>query len=285
MNTLFTVAKTNPLTGVGDCPDGIITSSRHVFTYIKETGEPLGVVSPDYQIMQPMEAYDLVAETTGSDNIETRWDGKRMIIQAPIAQALLPGDDQIVTNFTVVNSFDGSASIYGLGINFRLFCLNQLRVAFNNAKNNNAIQKIRHNGDFEYKLSEFKKACQAIAYGHKDFMTQVTALVKTDVTQAKIEELWKQVSPHVVNFTKDEDTNRTKLTAFVQYATHTYEAERERGAPDSLWLAANAVTKYVQHNTGSRGRKPNVDRRFIDCAIGPRGNLSAKVMKTALSMV
>lgn len=290
MNTLFTVAKTYPLTGVS-LPEnrnnnGIITSPRHVFTYIEETGEPLGVVSPDYQIMQPMEAYDLVAETTGNNNVETRWDGKRMIIQAPIAKALLPGDDEITTNFTVINSFDGSSSIYGLGINFRMFCMNQIRTAFRSATTNGTIEKIRHNGDFDSKLMEFRKACEAIAHGHRKFMSDVHTLVNRKVKQDEIERLWKMAAPHVLTLNmKDDSKNATKVSSFIQYATNTYESERERGAPDSMWLAANAVTKYIQHNVGERGRKPNQDRRYIDNAIGGRANLSAKVMRQALEMV
>ena len=44
-------------------------------TYNQETGEALGVVSTDYNIMQPQECYDLIEATCGSvENV--RWDGR-----------------------------------------------------------------------------------------------------------------------------------------------------------------------------------------------------------------
>ena len=47
-------------------------------TYNQETGEALGVVSTDYNIMQPQECYDLIEATCGSvENV--RWAGKTMI--------------------------------------------------------------------------------------------------------------------------------------------------------------------------------------------------------------
>ena len=280
---MFTVSKSQPI--VAQCNHGIVNSPAHVLTYRTDTMEPLGVVSNGYEILQPDEAYDLVAATTGSNNVTTKWDGKKMIIQAPINRALLPGDDEVVTNFAVINSFDGTSSIYGLGISFRLFCQNQLNTAFRQSKANGTSNRIRHNGDFDYKLSQFKEACAAIGNGQRDFMKDVHTLVSTKVTQAKIEELWKKVVPHIMTFGNKDNQNEAKISSFIQYATRTYEAEREMGAPDSLWLAANAVTKYIQHNVAGRGRKPDMDRRFVDCAIGGRAMTSAKVMRAALEMV
>ena len=67
---MFTVAKTYPITGVSqvdDRPSGIINHPDRCLTYRTDTGQPLGVVSNDYQILQPSEAEELVSIVTDND--------------------------------------------------------------------------------------------------------------------------------------------------------------------------------------------------------------------------
>ena len=77
MSELFTVCKTAPITGLSTTrfEEPVISMPNKCMTYNQETGEALGVVSTDYNIMQPQECYDLIEATCGSvENV--RWDGR-----------------------------------------------------------------------------------------------------------------------------------------------------------------------------------------------------------------
>ncbi len=293
MTNLFTVAKTAPITGLSTTSYGgpTITMPNKCITYNRETGEPLGVVGTDYQIMQPQECYDLVEKTCGSVD-QVRWDGRTMIMQGKMNAMLLPGDDQVDNMFTIINSFDGTSALHGLGISFRMVCANQLSLAFAKAKQSGIRQSIRHSGDWDTKLDSFQKAFQSLSEGRYDFNRAMTTLVEKKVNRADMEELWKTVAPKVLGL-RDKDLTGSpehrkpgeeKVASYINACIQTYEAERDLGCPDSLWLAANAVTKGVQHNVAKRGRKADVDRRFVDNAIGNRSKITSYVMSTALSM-
>ena len=96
------------------------------------------------------------------------------------------------------------------------------------------------------------------------------------------------MAPKVLDLTAtdlESEAGELKVKGFVTNATATYEEERSLGCPDSMWLAANAVTKFVQHSIAKRGRKADADRRFVDNAIGGRSKLSSYVMREALELV
>ena len=289
MTKLFTVAKTAPISGVSTTGYRAHTISmpNKCITYNHETGEPLGVVGTDYQIMQPQECYDLVEKTCGSvENV--RWDGKTMIMQGRMNSMLLPGDDEVNNMFTIINSFDGTSALHGLGISFRMFCSNQLGLAFSKATKSGNRYSIRHSGDWDSKVDAFREAFEGLAEGRFGFNQAVSTLVERKATSEDLNTLWQRVAPKVLGLTKTDLESKSaevKINQFVNATIETYETERAMGCPDSLWLAGNAVTKGIQHSIAKRGRKADADRRFVDNAIGVRSNLSSYVMRTALELV
>lgn len=285
MTDLFEVGTTGPLQAYDN--GGVVIDPTKVMTYNKSTGLPLGVVGTDYNIMQPQECYDLVEKTCGAvENV--RWDGKTMIMQGRMNSMLLPGDDQVDNMFTIINSFNGSSALHGMGISFRMTCMNQLNMAFKQTRQTGLRMSIRHNGDWDTKLESFREAFDVTMESRFEFNRNVSTLVERKVTKADIEELWKTVAPKVTGLTVNdlqEESGQLKMLSFVNQATATYEEERALGCPDSMWLAANAVTKFVQHSVAKRGRKADSERRFVDNTIGTKSKVSSYVMKTALSMV
>ena len=292
MTELFTVSKTSPIQGFGSTEYGGTTTISHpkkCMTYNSETGEPLGVVGTDYQIMQPQECADLVEKVTGNQPT-VMWDGSKMIMQAKMNSGLLlPGDDQVDTKFTIINSFDGTSALTGMGLSFRITCANQLNMAFGQSKATGLRSSIRHKGDWDSKLDGFEKACAQVAKGQAIFSQHVDRLVKTDVNTRMINQFWQEAAPFVLNLNGGdltpaaEESNKDKIRVFVNSCVETYNSERELGCPDSMWLAANAVTKHVQHSFAAKGRKTNQEVRRVDNAIGKRASITTNVMKHALT--
>ncbi len=288
MTELFTVGKTTPITGRKTTGIGgpMVTMPNKCMTYNRETGEPLGVVGTDYQIMQPQECYDLVEKTCGSVERVT-WDGKVMIMQGKMNSMLLPGEDRVNNMFTIINSFNGTSSLYGLGISFRMFCMNQLSLAFAETKKNGLRRSIRHSGDWDSKVEDFQEAFRGLSEGRYKFKEAVGTLVERKVDSYDLTTLWKRVAPKVLNLTREDletEAGELKVKGYINSCVQTYEAERELGCPDSMWLGANAVTKGIQHSIAKRGRKADADRRFADNAIGLRSKLSSYVMTQALAL-
>lgn len=291
MTELFTVGKTAPITGLSTTSHGgpIISMPNKCMTYNLQTGEPLGVVGTDYNIMQPQECYDLVEKTCG--NVENvRWDGRTMVMQGKINSMLLPGDDQVDNMFTIINSFDGTSALHGLGISFRMTCMNQLNMAFKMAHRSGLKLSIRHSGDWENKVNNFERTLDRVKEGRFEFNRNVATLVERKVDSDDIDKLWKSVGSRVLGLTKADfieekmESTALKINGYVSALTEIYESERAQGLPDSLWLAANAVTKHVQHKVAKRGRKADADRRFVDNAVGIRASVSSYVMSEALQM-
>lgn len=283
---MFDVYKTGNIQGEGKTEWGGTTtiSSNHVMTYRADTNECLGVVGSDYQVMQPRDVRSLVEEVTGSDRVDTTWDGRTMITQAPFTKMLLPGDDEVISNFTVVNSFNGGTSLSGMGCSFRLFCSNQLSLAFKQA--GSSLYRIRHNGDWDAKVLEFNKAAVNVRQKQVDFAETVRVLVKREVSQDTLNELWSAVIPTVLDISgkeDDRDKDLIKLNAYRTSVQNTFDEENSNGAPATMWLAANAVTKFVQHSVAKKGRKTDDNRRFVNNTIGRGARTTNEVMRAALA--
>ena len=287
---MFTVAKTYPITGcsqVEDRPNGIITDPNRCITYRTDTGEPLGVVSNDYQVLQPSEAEELVRIVTNNE-VETRWSGTKMMYQAKISDMDL-GNDPVNSNFLLVNSFDGSSSAMTMGSTFRLNCSNQLSMAFRAAKKTQSYFRITHNGNFDDKLRDLKDHLNSIRIQENNWRKAVSPLVNRELRGVDLDTLWKKAAPIALKLTGDlrnADKESRKIGSYITYCNEVFNKEvDELGCRPTLWTAANAVTHYVQHNLAKRGRKPDMDRRYVDCAIGLRASKTNKVMQAALEMV
>lgn len=283
---MFDVYKTGNIQGFGKTDWGGTTTitSNNVMTYRADTNECLGVVGSDYQVMQPRDVRSLVEEVTGSEKVDTHWDGRTMITQAPFTKMLLPGDDEVISNFTIVNSFNGGTSLSGMGCSFRMFCSNQLSLAFKQA--GSSLYRIRHNGDWDNKVLEFNKAAVNVRQHQVTFAEQVRSLVSKEVSKDTLNELWSAVLPTVVNISgkeDDRDKDLVKISAYKASVQHTFDEENSKGAPATMWLAANAVTKFIQHSEAKKGRKTEDNRRFVNNTIGRGARTTNEVMRAALA--
>ena len=285
---MFIVEKTRPITGWPKSSDtGLITDPNRCITYRTDTGEPLGVVSNDYQVLQPSEAEELVQVVTENE-VETRWSGTKMMYQAKISDMDL-GNDPVNSNFLLVNSFDGSSSVMTMGSTFRLNCSNQLSMAFRAAKKTQSYFRITHNGNFDDKLRDLRQHLDGIRIQENNWRKAVSPLVNKEVYKNDINDLWKLAAPIAMELSGDlrnADKESQKIGSYIAYCGDVFNKEvDEMGCRPTLWTAANAVTHYIQHNLAKRGRKPDMDRRYVDCAIGQRANKTNKVMQAALSLI
>jgi hypothetical protein len=281
---MFTVRKTNAIIGTIPYDTETVVSPKQCMTYRDDTLEPLGVVSKDYPIIQPFELMDLMRIVTNEEP-EVKWNGSKMLISAPMATMDL-GNDEVTARFNILNSWDGSTSMYGMGSTFRLVCYNQMSMLFRTAKQKNQIIKIRHTRNFSDRLDDFRDMLNRVKTHQSTWNTNVSALVNRQIKSTEeLRNLWQTVSHLALPDITNEADRAVKFKGFVNYCTETFESEQATGIKPSYWLAANAVTKYIQHYTSGRGRKADQDTRYIDCTIGQRSQRTSKVMELALAEV
>jgi len=86
---------------------------------------------------------------------------------------------------------------------------------------------------------------------------------------------------------KTEEEERSKVKAMVTMTewANTFDAEVKEFGYDSSWLAANAVTNWVQHKKASRGRQRTAQSAAGNKLIGDAAKNSSRVIRKALELV
>lgn len=280
------------------------TQSNNFCAIIRnDTNEILSVQSPDYQIVQNHEIFDL-AYSLGSnvkvDSALSLQGGKKVV-------CLLKGDsfapsnspnDEITKYFALISSHDGSIALTGLPTSVRIVCMNTLKMAINEAKSGFRFTHTGNIGEKKYNLSQ---ALVNYAKTGQVFQESVDHLSRTMWSTEQLqkffvsvyEKLWKPipVSPSIQSTTVathyDSDAEyATVLDASTKIGVWCSNFDEERkvlSAPPSAWQAVNAVTKYIQHHSPSRGRKPTMESRAYSNLLGTNQNSSVNVVNLALA--
>ena len=119
-----------------------------------------------------------------------------------------------------------------------MFCGNQLRLAFSQAKKSGARMSIRHNGDWDSKLDSSvrpsRASWRAASSSTGGWLPSLSGTSQEPTS-------WLSGSAFkVLDLTKtdlESEAGELKVKGFVNAATATYEEERSLGCPDSCgWL-------------------------------------------------
>jgi len=266
-----------------------VMDSNRCMTYREDTRDALGYVSPDYNVFQNVELAELAYSVSEDVKVESAFSmmgGKRVVILLKGKSIEVGKDDRdlLDTYFALVNGHDGKFSLRGFGTTIRIVCNNTLQMALSNAKGQ--TYAISHNGDFQTKLEDMRTALGEYKKNREWFHTTVNSLAQKDVTQDRLDLFWKQAfamitDPKILN---DKTAGMREAIKFQENVKITFEQERDaEGIRPSMWLAANAVTNYIQHRTTTRGRKASFENRAGDMLMGKKADTSNKIMKAALA--
>ena len=269
------VHKTDGVFGYTDKGTTVMDNKR-CMTYREDTKEPLGYVSQDYNVFQNVELAKLAMSVSEKANVESAFSmmgGKRIVLLLKGGSIEVGNMNDVLDDyFCLVNGHDGKFSLRAFGTSVRVVCNNTLQMALSQARGQ--TYSISHNGDFETKLDDMRRALSQYSKSRDWFATTVNELAKKEVNTSTLETFWMEAFAMTVG--NDILKDRDKVT---------FEQERDAlKVPASMWLAANAVTNYVQHKTADRGRKASYESRAGDVLMGKRADLSRKVMKHAMTV-
>jgi phage/plasmid-like protein (TIGR03299 family) len=238
---------------------------------------PLGIVGSEYERCQNLELarfMDALA-STGQCSIETLGSlrGGRKVWFAARARdyEIQPGD--VLHDYLVgSNSHDGSNAIRITPSTDRPVCWNTLHLVIPErddlwAKPETAAITIRHTGNLADKLEAAKYALkhyQEISYRNRELFEAMAAkrLDREQVTKAfsvMYGSYWVAALPEELT-SVDNDVRRLAENRYRRQVEATdsflarYDAEKTKlGAGDNAWMAFNALSGYLQHDTTARG--------------------------------
>jgi phage/plasmid-like protein (TIGR03299 family) len=279
--------------------DSTYVSSNNFSAIVREdTREILSIQSPDYQVVQNSEVFNLAYSLGENVKIESALSlqGGKKVICLVKGNSFAPSNstnDEIFQYFALMSSHDGTMALSGLPTSIRIVCSNTLKMALNNAKKGNII-RFTHNGNMDLKKKEMQVMLTNFAKTGKFFEETVNILSNTILTREDIQKFYLRVyedlfasgplnlNPVTEQEEKDYFDARVKVGTWCGY----FDRERsDLSAPPSAWMAVNAVTKYIQHNVSNKGKKVQWENRAYNNLMGSNQDNSVKVVNMALQLV
>ena len=261
----------------------LINVKSHVSLIRSDLKTSIGVVDPNYGIIQPQQAFsifddfghDLAWEVAGSLR-----GGSRMYAMAKLKSFEVVPGDQVDHYLLLYLSFDGSSAMKAIFTTNRLACMNMLRSLLSE----DGIS-IRHTRWASSRLNFAKKVLQATAGESQKVEEMYKFFAGKRFHGRQMEELAKQLIPDPP---KNKDgTERSKVRAENNRYELTrcfYEGAGQNipGVAGTAWAASNAITEYVTHHRTSRGGD---EKRFESALVGSGNDLSRTGNLLLLDMV
>ena len=274
-----------------------MTTTDKVANVREDTGEVLGWVGKDYQVVQNSELAELAYSLSGDDTVVESFgsirNGKRVYCLVKADSFFAGGDmnDQVDQYLLLCNGHDGTLALTGLPTSIRVQCANTLNMALNSGNSKNMFH-FSHAGDMMGKLQEARQALAFFRETGQFFKRTVDNLTEVKWNTQDIQKFWLEVygmleAPIVTNPTNEnEEKNYIKaMHTMTDWAGRFDEEMRDMGVRQpSAWHAANAVTNWIQHRESTRGRKISRESRIDRNLFGKSASDSIKVMKHTLAM-
>lgn len=261
--------------------EGIHTFPEQRVLYRSDTKEPLSVVSPRYQVVQPhevLEFYRDLTEVSGYD-LETAGvlkGGKKFWALARTGQSsVLRGNDVVNGYLLLATSCDGTLPTTVTPTTVRVVCHNTLNLAVAEK----AAIKVGHRSRFD---PEAVKQQLGIAVSQWDqFMAQMRLLSERKVNTQDASHFLRQVfsSDHSVQAPDTFSHQRAMKQVLTLFDGQGRGSELD-SAKGTAWGLLNAVTEYVDHEKRAR----SIDHRLDSAWFGQGAALKQKALETALLM-
>ena len=260
--------------------------SKFHATVRTDTQEVLGVVNKNYKIVQNKELFE-IADALPNAKVETAgtlFNGAQSYILMKDDEWAVNGNDEMHEYLCLMNSHNGTLSLSALPTSIRVVCNNTLSWAISQGQQR--MIKLKHTGDMSDKILSLKDAL-AEWHSHKmDFRSTVQRLGRTRWKREEIQSFWMdcyQMFEGEVPKDSDTDENhnlRKKAMATFHGWSDTFDKEVQQFGQDSAWIAANAVTNWLQHK-----KRRTTEATVANKLIGDASRDSTRVMRKALQLV
>jgi phage/plasmid-like protein (TIGR03299 family) len=247
----------------------------------EDTGEVLGIVSNEYEVVDNLEAFRFLDALIGSElHFETAgslWGGRRVWVLARLPEYIELGGDQSATYVYVANSHDGSMAVTAAATPIRIVCANTLGAALRQAEHGASAQRtfrFRHTGNLQAKFAEARQVLGMTINYQTQFKALADRLALEPISEGALE---RRVLRHLW-MTDDENLGRRARENRERTIEHVLAVFRGRGiagdttgnSPGTKWTAFNALAEHLDYGRRYTTRTSQVQRSFEDTAIKQR---------------
>lgn len=234
-----------------------------------DNGEPLGIVSTGYEIVNNREAFAFLSNLIGSElHFETAgslWGGRRVWVIAKVPEWIEIGGDTVETYLCVDTRHDGNGPVRGIVTPIRVVCQNTLHAAVQRARQSFTV---KHSGNASKVLAEAQTALEITIDYPKQFKAMGDRLASERVTVDRVQAVLRQLYP-----TDDSmsDSTRKNRTVAREAITEIFGGPTAGNAPGSKWALYNAICEHVdwyggrnERQLGNRSQRERTFRTAVD---------------------
>ena len=264
-------------------------SSKFRATVRCDTQEVLGVVGENYKVVQNEELFK-IADSLPEAKVETAgtlFNGAQSYILLKDDEWEVPsgnGGDEMHEYLCLMNSHDGTLSLSALPTSIRVVCNNTLSWAISEGKQR--MIRLKHTGDIDSKILSLTEALAEWHNAKGRFRSNVRVLANKRWTREQTQTFWMEMYqmfegdvPRESDTDKNHKLRKKALNTFHKFS-ETFDKEVQQFGQDNAWIAANAVTNWLQHK-----KRRTTEATVANKLIGDASRDSAKVMRRALQLV
>lgn len=270
------------------------TTNRFFATTRDDSDHILGIVGPDYKVIQNHELAYMAERIQGNDiQVESAGsirNGSRVWYQLrgnPFG--IGPKKDENVPMCLLTNGHDGMNPLCILPTTRRVICENTLNMALQQGRKSKMFISLKHTGNISDRLESLVDAISDFKDRTEIFRSKADILARAEVSTEFVQKFWTQVYMDSFgkihdNPTKESevDDNKEASSTMLKWA-ETFDSEVKLSGAN-LWTATNAVTYWLDHQQIYRGNN-KTENRFVDVLFGDRAKQKIDVMNQALSLV
>lgn len=269
------------------------TTNKFFATTRDDNNTILGVVGPDYRVVQNEELMYLASRVSNSDvkivGAGPLDGGRRVFVQMQgNAFGVGPNRDENIPMTLFTNGHDGQWPLSSLPTSKRVICENTLNMAISTGRKNDMIISMRHTGDIQMRLESMIQAIENWQHRTAEFKKRADHLAFTDVSTQFVQKFWTEVymamfgNIHGNPSTEEESADNKAAQSTMTKWSNTFDSEVKLSGAN-LWTAMNAVTHWIDHGQIYRGEKKN-ENRFNDTLFGNGAKEKINIMNRALAI-
>lgn len=248
-----------------------------------KTGEALGIVSPEFKIVQPADIIHSYGKLVGAagyqlETIGNMFGGRRIWALADVGEEFtIKGQDTIKRKLLLATSFDGTMASIADFTSIRVVCNNTFSAA---AGSNGEAAKVRVPHCSEW---DIKKIAEELRAGDQDkawkaFKNNALQLAERKVTAKEATQFFIHLFyGDEVDIEKVESGRKLKQIAEL-YTTGV--GQEVRSAKGTAWGLVSAISRWTDHERQTR----SLDGRLDSAWFGNGEAIKAKAMTEALEL-
>lgn len=260
-------------------------------TYRKDNNEILGVVGPNYQVLQNADAFKffqpfLDAKEATLETAGSLMNGRRVWVLAkinrPDSVIVAKSDDRVSKYILLSNSHDGTLAIRVGYTPIRVVCNNTLTAAIDGRSS--SLLRIKHMGNVVETLNEVRDVMNVADQTFEATAEKYRVLASKEINRKDLEKYVKIVfatpkQEEEAILTGEELTSGARVMGRITELFENGRGNDLPGVKGTMWAAYNAVTEYLQYERGN-----NESTRLDSLWFGQAATMNKKALKVAVEM-